>query len=77
MLRSWAPDGVHVWDLVAAVVTTDSRLCPEVALALDVIVTPGTEQGRTVVEDQSPNAQVCLTPDALQVKERATAMFAR
>jgi purine nucleosidase/pyrimidine-specific ribonucleoside hydrolase len=77
MLRSWAPDGVHVWDLVAAVVTTDSRLCPEVALALDVIVTPGIEQGRTVVEDQSPNAQVCLTPDAPQVKERATAMFAR
>lgn len=77
MLGSSAPGGVYVWDLVAAVVTTDSRTCPEVALALDVVVTPGSEQGRTVVTGQSPNAQFCLTPDAHQVRLRAAAILGR
>jgi pyrimidine-specific ribonucleoside hydrolase len=77
MLGSWAADGVYVWDLVAAVATTDSRLCPEIPLALDIVIDPGTEQGRTVVEDGSPNTLVCLTPDAAQLKARVAAMFAR
>jgi pyrimidine-specific ribonucleoside hydrolase len=68
MLRSWETNNAYIWDLVAATVTTDPRLCLEVPLALNVVVDPGPEQGRTVVGDGTVNAQVCLKPDTAQVK---------
>lgn len=42
-----------------------------------VIVTPGPDQGHTVVTDQSPNAAVCLDPDAEQIKARAAYILGR
>jgi inosine-uridine nucleoside N-ribohydrolase len=36
MLRSWSTDNTYIWDLAAAVVMNDPRLCPEVPLAVDV-----------------------------------------
>jgi pyrimidine-specific ribonucleoside hydrolase len=77
MLRSWSPDGVYVWDLVAAIGGTDPALCPEVALSVDVIVEPGPEQGRTVVTDQPPNVAVCLDPEAEQIRARAAYVLGR
>jgi len=68
MLRSWATDNAYIWDLEAAVIMTDQRLCSEVPLALDVIVEAGSEQGRTVVGDGAVNTLVCLQPDTAQVK---------
>jgi pyrimidine-specific ribonucleoside hydrolase len=75
MLRSWSPDGVYVWDLAAAVAATDQTLCPEVRLALDVLVEPGPEHGRMVVGEGPANASVCLDPDPEQIKARAAAIF--
>ena len=66
---------VFIWDLVAAVVMTDSRLCPEVPIALNVIVEAGPEQGRTVVSDEPVNANVCLKPSAEQIKALAASIL--
>jgi inosine-uridine nucleoside N-ribohydrolase len=77
MLDSWSPEGVYIWDLVAAVNTSDAALCPEVALAVDVTIEPGPEQGRTVVTNGAPNAAACLDPDAGQIKARAAYIFGR
>ena len=68
LLRSWTTDNAYIWDLAAAVVMTDQRLCSEVPLALDVVVEAGSEQGRTVVGDGTANTLVCLEPDTTQVK---------
>jgi purine nucleosidase/pyrimidine-specific ribonucleoside hydrolase len=75
MLRSWPTDHTFIWDLTAAVVMTDPRLCPEVPLALDVVVEPGPEQGQTVVRDGTTNANVCLEPDTAQVKLNAASIL--
>jgi purine nucleosidase/pyrimidine-specific ribonucleoside hydrolase len=71
MLRSWAPDGVFVWDLVAAVHAADPSLCPGEPLPVDVLVAPGPDQGRTVRTTGPPNAVVWLEPDAEQIKAHA------
>jgi pyrimidine-specific ribonucleoside hydrolase len=70
MLESWSTDNVYIWDLVAAVLATDGSLCPEVPLGLDVLVEAGPNQGQTIVVDGPNNAQVCLEPDAEQIKAR-------
>jgi inosine-uridine nucleoside N-ribohydrolase len=75
MLDSWSPTGVYVWDLVAAIGATDPDLCPEVPLALDVLVDPGQEQGRTAISEGAPNAGVCLEPDADRMRALARAVF--
>lgn len=75
MLNSWFPSGVYVWDLVAAIGATDPGLCPEVRLALDIIVDPGPEQGRTAVAEGPPIAAVCLEPDAEGMRALAAAVF--
>lgn len=68
MLRSWSTDNAYIWDLAAATVMTDPRLCPEVPLSLDVVVEAGPEQGRTIIVDGAGNSLVCLEPDTAQIK---------
>jgi purine nucleosidase/pyrimidine-specific ribonucleoside hydrolase len=58
MLDSWSSKGVYIWDLVAAVSATDPALCPEVSLAVDILIEPGPEQGQTVIPDRTPNVSV-------------------
>ncbi|MFC2065289.1 nucleoside hydrolase [Chloroflexota bacterium] len=70
MLRSWSLDAAYIWDLVAAVVATDPRLCPEVQLALDVNIELGPDQGQTVLTDETSNVLVCLEPDSGQIRAR-------
>ena len=77
MLDSWSSTGVYIWDLATAVEATDPALCPEVPLAVDIIVTPGPDQGRTVITDQTPNVSVCLDPDPGQIKALAGAILGR
>jgi len=77
MLRSWSAESVYLWDLVAAATMTDARLCVEEPRELDVVVEPGPEQGRTAVVDGDPNTQVCLDPDADQIRARVAAIFSR
>jgi purine nucleosidase/pyrimidine-specific ribonucleoside hydrolase len=77
MLDSWDVTGAYIWDLVAAVNATDPGLCPEVPLALDVLVAPGPEQGRTAVVDGDPNVTVCLEPDPEGVRGLAASVLGR
>jgi len=77
MLDSWSVKGVFIWDLVTAVNATDPALCPEVSLAVDILVAPGPDQGRTVITDQAPNTKVCLDPDPEQIKALAAAILGR
>jgi pyrimidine-specific ribonucleoside hydrolase len=77
MLDSWSKQGVLVWDLVAAINATDPAVCPEVPLAVDILVAPGPDQGRTVLTDQNPNVFVCLDPDPDQIKALAAAILRR
>jgi inosine-uridine nucleoside N-ribohydrolase len=75
MLSSWSEKGVYIWDLVAAAQATNPKICPEAALALDVITASGPEQGRTVVKEGAPNVEVCLDPNRQQVKLLAASVF--
>jgi purine nucleosidase/pyrimidine-specific ribonucleoside hydrolase len=75
MLDSWSTDNAYIWDLAAATVMSDQRLCPKVPLDLEVVTEAGAEQGKTVVGDGSANAQVCLEPDQGQVKLKVTSVL--
>ena len=75
MLNSWSPEGVYIWDLVAAVQATNPALCPEVSLALKITTTPGSEQGRTVANQGTANVEVCLDPDSGQFKALAASII--
>ena len=75
MLDSWSPNGVFIWDLVAAVQATNPEICSEVSLPVDIITSPGPEQGRTMVVKGDPNVAVCLNPDAGQVKAIAASIL--
>jgi pyrimidine-specific ribonucleoside hydrolase len=77
MLRSLSLDAAYIWDLVAAVVATDPRLCPEVRLALDVNVDPGSDQGQTIVTNETGNAWVCLEPDVGQIQARVKGILGK
>jgi pyrimidine-specific ribonucleoside hydrolase len=77
MLQSWSIDHTYIWDLAAAAATTDSRLCPQVPIALEVVIEAGAEQGRTLVEDRPPNARACLEPDVEQIKARVASILAQ
>jgi inosine-uridine nucleoside N-ribohydrolase len=75
VLNSWSPNGVYIWDLVAAVQATNQSVCPEVSLGIDIDTSPGPEQGRTIVTQDAPNVSVCLNPDIEQVKSLAASIL--
>jgi inosine-uridine nucleoside N-ribohydrolase len=75
MLDSWSPNGVYIWDLVAAVQATNQSVCPEVSLGIDIDSSPGPEQGRTSITQGAPNVSVCLDPDIDQVKSLAASIL--
>lgn len=77
MLDSWSPEGVYVWDLVAAVQATNPSICPEVPLAVNIVTAAGPEQGRTAVIQGDLNVAVCLDPDSGQVKALAVSILGR
>jgi pyrimidine-specific ribonucleoside hydrolase len=77
MLDAWSGDRVYIWDLAAAVALTDSRLCPQTPLALDIETEPGPQQGRTVISDGPANTEVCLEPDSEQIKARAEVVLGK
>jgi pyrimidine-specific ribonucleoside hydrolase len=65
------PDGVYLWDLVAAVNVANPDLCQEEQVHIQVVTEPGDEEGRTVVvRDQPPNATAYLAPKADEIKCR-------
>ena len=77
MLRNWQTEQVYIWDLVAAVQATNSALCPEETLPVEIVLEAGPEQGRTRVTEGVPNCSVCLAPDAAQVKALSAALIGK
>ncbi len=77
MLRSWSLDAAYIWDLVAAVIATDPRLCPEVRLALDVNIQPGPDQGQIILADETANVWVCLEPNPGQIRARVEGILSK
>jgi purine nucleosidase/pyrimidine-specific ribonucleoside hydrolase len=75
MLDSWSPDGMYIWDLVAAVHATDPAFCPEEPFAIDVNLAPGPQQGGLLITDRSPNISACLDPDGGNIKARVAGIF--
>lgn len=75
MLDSWSPDGVYIWDLVAAVQASNPNLCQEVNLGVDIQTAPGPEQGRMLIDETQNDTTVCLNPDADQVKSITASAF--
>lgn len=77
MLDSWSVESAYIWDLVAAVNATEPALCPEVPLSVDILTSPGPDQGQTVVTDQPQNVTVCLNPDPEQMKALVATVLGR
>ncbi len=76
MLRSWSPKGIFVWDLVAAVNTTDPDLCRQKKVNVQVVTEPGDQQGRTVVDKSQPeNTSACMKPKVKAVKKHVKRVF--
>jgi len=77
MLRSWSLKAAYIWDLVAAVAATDTRLCPQIQLSLDVNIDPGPDQGQTILTDGPANLWVCLEPDPGQIRARVESILGK
>jgi purine nucleosidase/pyrimidine-specific ribonucleoside hydrolase len=68
-LHDMYPEGVHLWDLVAAANVMDPDLCQSERVHVQVVTGRGDEEGRTLlVEDQPPNATAYLTPKPDEIK---------
>ena len=71
-----SPSGVSNWDTVAAVNLSEPSFCEENPLHLDVITTPGSQQGRTVASNsQQPNVNVCLNPNVAALPNGFSGIF--
>ena len=75
MLDSWSVKQGYIWDLVAALNATDPSLCPQVRLTVEVRVTPGPDQGQTVISDLGHPISACLDPDREQMKSLAAGVL--
>jgi pyrimidine-specific ribonucleoside hydrolase len=68
-LSDMYPEGVCLWDLVAAVNATNPDLCQQEQVHIQVVTESGDEEGRTVViSDQPANVTACLKPQADEIK---------
>ena len=76
-LKDWSSPGVLIWDLVAALNTSNRGLCEWEDLHIDVVLDEGTNEGQTVVvSDQAPNVSACLSPDVSAYRIAAKEVFA-
>ncbi|MCJ7626592.1 MAG: nucleoside hydrolase [Anaerolineaceae bacterium] len=64
------PDGVYLWDLLAAANTTNPDLCQHEWVHIRVVTDSGDEEGRTVVvSDQPENTSAFLIPQEDEIKQ--------
>ena len=76
MLRSWFPEGVYAWDVVAAVDMTDPDVCQHIDKHISVLTTLGNEQGQTLADENLPaNSSICIYPNNSMVKDRVAEVF--
>ena len=72
-MRDLYPDGVFLWDLVAAVGATHPHLFQQEQLHVQIVTAPGEEEGRTaILAGQPANITAYMRPDADQIKQVAT-----
>lgn len=70
-------DRFTIFDLLAAVNTTDPQVCEWTDLYLNVVTKPGPELGRTFIDSSATSTtKVCLTPDEDAVRSIVTRVFA-
>jgi pyrimidine-specific ribonucleoside hydrolase len=76
MLRSWFPEGVYAWDVVAAVDMTNDDVCQHINQYVSITTQPGNDQGQTLVDDsQLANTSICMTPSTPLLKGRVAETF--
>jgi len=70
------PEGAFLWDLLAAINTSDPDFCQGEEVHVQVLTDPGEEEGRTiVVEGKPPNATAFLNPQVEAIKIQAAQVF--
>ncbi len=70
-------DRFTIFDLLAAVNTTDPQVCDWTNLHLNIVTKPGTELGRTFIDPAAPSpTKVCLIPDEDAVNSLVIRTFA-
>lgn len=75
-LKVSSPTGVSNWDTVAAINLSEASFCPKTPLPLNVITTPGVQQGRTVVSPgKATNVNVCLDPNVGTIPKGFSGIF--
>jgi purine nucleosidase/pyrimidine-specific ribonucleoside hydrolase len=76
LLNNWRVDQAAIWDLMTAAIMVNPDLCEFQPLPLRVITDAGKTNGQTaVVQDGQPNIQVCLKPDADQIRQTLDRVF--
>ncbi len=76
LLNNWGVQEAAIWDLMTAAIMVKPELCGFDPLRLEVITGEGPTSGQTVpVATGEPNAQVCLRPDASQIKQTLIDVF--
>ena len=66
-----------LWDVMTAEIMVHPDLCKMTPLHLQVVTQAGNTYGKTaIIEDGSPNVQVCLDPNADKIKQNLADIFA-
>ena len=77
-LSDMFPEGVYMWDLVAAVNVINPEFCQGQQVHIQVVSESGDEEGRTVVvRDQPANATAYLAPKANEIKHLVAQAFCK
>jgi inosine-uridine nucleoside N-ribohydrolase len=76
MFNEYDWEQAEIFDLGAAVIMVRPETCVFQPLHLDVITDEGIHFGQTVVvDDNEPNINVCLNPDAYLIKQELNSIF--
>jgi inosine-uridine nucleoside N-ribohydrolase len=76
LLTSWNVQSAAIWDLMTAVIMLNPDLCTFTPLHLEIVTQEGATVGQTkVVPEETPNATVCLQPDAAGIRENLITVF--
>jgi len=76
LLNNWRVDQAAIWDLMTAAIMVNPNLCEFQPLHLQVITDEGKTIGQTIaIQNAQPNIQVCLKPDAEQIRQTLDTVF--
>jgi inosine-uridine nucleoside N-ribohydrolase len=76
MFESYGFESAEIFDLTAAVLMVNPKLCDFQPFHLDVVIDGGNNLGQTAVTpNEEPNIHACLKPDADRIKQELTNHF--